>query len=212
MISIKNKRILVLAPHTDDMEFGCGGTIAKLIEEGNEVYCTAFSACEQSVRKDFPKDSLITEIKLATQVLGIPEDKLILYKFAVRTFNYHRQEILEELIKLRDTINPDIIFMPALDDLHQDHSTIALEGLRAFKLKTILCYEMIWNNLSFNTTCFFSLTEAHIGKKVAALKEYKSQAHRPYASEEFIRSLAKTRGVQIGKEYAECFQVLRLTL
>lgn len=48
MLSHK-KRVLVLAPHTDDGEFGCGGTITKLINEGHEVYYAAFSACQQSV-------------------------------------------------------------------------------------------------------------------------------------------------------------------
>jgi len=41
------------------------------------------------------------------------------------------------------------------------------------------------------------------------LKKYKSQSDRAYMSHEFIFSLAKSRGVQIGKEYAECFEVIR---
>ena len=53
-------KVLVLAPHTDDAEFGCGGTIAKLVSEGSEVHIAAFSACEQSVRPEFPKDILIS--------------------------------------------------------------------------------------------------------------------------------------------------------
>ena len=65
-----SKKILVLAPHTDDGEFGCGGTINKMIEEGNEVYYAAFSACQQSVLPQFPQDILITEVKAATKVLG----------------------------------------------------------------------------------------------------------------------------------------------
>lgn len=211
-MEIKNKKILVLAPHTDDMEFGCGGTIAKLIENHNEVYCAAFSACEQSVLKEFPKDILITEIKQAIKILGIKNENLYLYKFQVRTFKNYRQEILDEMISLRQRINPDIIFMPELNDIHQDHLTIAEEGLRAFKMKTIFCYEMVWNNISFNTSCFFELTDEQVDKKIMALNKYKSQAHRDYASEDFIRSLAKVRGVQIGRKYAECFNVIRLTM
>ena len=34
---LRAKKILVLAPHTDDAEFGCGGAIAKFIKEGKEV-------------------------------------------------------------------------------------------------------------------------------------------------------------------------------
>lgn len=84
------------------------------------------------------------------------------------------------------------------------------EGLRAFKNTTILGYELIWNNLTFNTQCFVKLEKRHIENKVNALKEYSSQGFRDYLSEEFIISLAKARGVQIGVEYAEAFEVIRL--
>jgi N-acetylglucosamine malate deacetylase 1 len=203
------KRALVLAPHTDDGEFGCGGTIAKLIENNTEVYYAAFSACEQSVLPQFPKDILVTEVKQATQKLDIKPSNLILFNYEVRTFGYRRQEILENLIRLRTELKPELIFMPSLNDIHQDHFTVAQEGLRAFKFHNILCYEVPWNNLSFNTTCFSILDEGHLQKKANALAEYKSQAHRAYANEEFIRSLARVRGVQINEQFCEAFDVLR---
>ena len=203
------KKVLVLAPHTDDGELGCGGTIARMIEEGDDVYYVAFSACQQSVLKEFPSDILITEVKSAILKLGINPDNLILYDFAVRTFNYNRQDILDKMIELRNQINPDLVFIPSVNDIHQDHNTIAVEGIRAFKNTSILAYEVLWNNLTFNTTSFVYLKESHILKKIEALKEYKSQAHRAYANEEFIRSLARTRGVQINTMYAEVFDIVR---
>jgi LmbE family N-acetylglucosaminyl deacetylase len=202
-------KVLVLAPHTDDGEFGCGATINRLISEGSEVYYAAFSACQQSVLKEFPSDILVTEVKAATRKLGIPEENLILMDYDVRTFNYRRQEILEDLIKLKHSIQPDLVFMPSVNDIHQDHYTIAFEGIRAFKFSTILCYEMPWNNFTFNTTTFFSLTEEHLQAKITALAEYRSQQHRPYANEAFIRSLATVRGVQTDKPFAEAFEVIR---
>ena len=87
-----------------------------------------------------------------------------------------------------------------------------MEGLRAFKNKIILGYELIWNNLTFDTQCFVKLEERHIRKKVDSLKEYGSQAHREYMSEDFIFSLAKTRGVQIGASYAEAFEIIRFII
>ena len=210
MISIQNKKVLVVAPHTDDAEFGCGGTIVKLLEQNNDVYCVAFSACQQSVLKEFPSDVLITEIKAATKILGIKPENLILHDYGVRTFNYHRQDILEDLVKLKNSIQPDVVFIPSMNDIHQDHYTIANEGLRAFKFSSIFCYEMPWNNLNFNTSSFVILSEEHIAKKCRALEEYKSQAHRTYANSDFIRSLATVRGTQIGAKYAECFEVIRL--
>ena len=206
------QKALILAPHTDDGEFGCGGTIAKMIEQGTEVYMAAFSACEQSVLKKYPPDILISELKNATGLLGIPSKNLFLYDYQVRIFSERRQDILQTIIELRNKINPDVVFMPSLDDIHQDHYTIAQEGLRAFKFSTILTYEMPWNNLTFTTSSFVKLEERHVQKKVEALKEYNSQSHRPYSTEAFIRALAMTRGVQINTTYAETFNVIRLII
>jgi N-acetylglucosamine malate deacetylase 1 len=205
----KKRKVLVLAPHTDDGEFGCGGTIVKLIDEGHEVFYAAFSACQQSVLPQFPSDILITEVKEATKILGVKPENLILFDYDVRTFGYHRQAILDDLIKLRAEINPDLIFMPAMNDVHQDHHTIAEEGMRAFKFKSIMSYELPWNNFSFSTSSFVHLDEKYIKTKVDALKAYQSQAHRPYSDEDFIRSVARTRGVQIGTRYAEAFEMVR---
>ena len=203
------EKILVLAPHTDDGELGCGGSIARFIEEGKEIYYAAFSTAEESLDPELPKNILEIEVKNATKKLGIKKKNLFVYKNEVRKLNYNRQEILEELILLKKKINPDIIFMPTINDIHQDHYTVAQEGLRAFKDRTILGYELIWNNISFNTTSFIILKKKYIQAKVNALKEYKSQKNRDYMSQEFIFSLAKSRGVQIGNEYAECFEVIR---
>jgi len=205
----KFKKVFVLAPHTDDGELGAGGTIAKLIEHGADVYYFAFSTAEESVPKGHPKDILRTEVVNATKKLGIKKENVIIYNYTVRKLNYARQEILEDLIKYKRMITPDLILMPSPHDIHQDHSTIAQEGLRAFKTCTILGYELIWNNLTFNTTSFIKLEDKHVQCKCNALKEYKSQEGRAYMSEDFIYSLAKTRGVQIGTKYAESFEVIR---
>jgi LmbE family N-acetylglucosaminyl deacetylase len=127
------KTVLVLAPHTDDGEFGCGGTIAKFVEEGANVFYVAFSAAEKSVPKELPSDILRTEVRLAIQELGIPVNNLLVRNFEVREFPQQRQQILEDLIVLKKEINPDLILMPCLNDIHQDHHTVAMEGLRAFK-------------------------------------------------------------------------------
>ena len=206
---IKNKRVLILAPHTDDGELGCGGSIAKMIEDNCEVFYIAFSTADASVPKGFPKNQLEVEVKAATKVLGIKKENLIIYKYEVRKLNYVRQEILEELVRLKPTIKPDVVFLPSSKDFHQDHLTVTNEGLRAFKHSTILGYELIWNNLSFNTDCFILLSKKHLNKKIKALKAYKTQDGKAYMDPDFIESLAKVRGTQIGKKYAEAFEVIR---
>lgn len=212
MLDIQGKKILVLAPHTDDAEFGMGGSISKFTEAGNTVYCAAFSACKQSVQPGFPEDILIAEVKEASAILGIKPEHLFLFEYDVRTFNAHRQEILDDIIALREKLQPDLIFIPSLNDVHQDHKVVAEEGVRAFKFASILCYELPWNNFTFTNTCFVLLTENMLETKVKAITTYRSQAHRNYANPGFIRSLATTRGVQINSQYAECFEIVRLIM
>lgn len=206
------QNILVLAPHTDDGELGLGGTISKFIEEKKNVFYAAFSTADQSVPEGFPKDILATEVKNATRKLGIPPENLFIYHYEVRKLNYVRQEILEDLVKLRKMHHFDMVFMPSSHDIHQDHTTVAQEAIRAFKMTTLLGYELIWNNLTFDTNCFIKLEERHVKAKCEALKEYKSQGFRDYTSEDFVRSLARTRGVQVGCQFAEVFEVIRLFL
>ena len=204
--------VLVLAPHTDDGEFGCGGTMARLIENGVKVTYAAFSTAAKSVPEGFPKDVLKHEVRAATGVLGIPEADLKVYDFEVRTFPTMRQDILEEMIVLQQEIDPDCVLMPALIDLHQDHKTIAEEGLRAFKRTTVMAYEIPWNNLNFSQQAYVRLEERHIQKKVDALACYASQGHRNYLREDYIRNVALTRGINIGCELAEVFEVYRWIL
>jgi len=210
--NLKIKRVLVLAPHTDDGEFGCGGTISRLIEEGAEIWYAAFSCAEESVPEGLPKDILITEVNAATKVLGIPQENLLIYRYPVRKLNFHRQEILEDMVELNKQIKPDLVFTPSKYDVHQDHFTVTQEALRAFKFTSILGYELPWNNYSFETTCFVLLDIAHVLSKLESLKCYRSQIGRKYANEEYIKGLALTRGVQVGGTYAEAFNLLRLII
>lgn len=203
------QRIIILAPHTDDGEFGCGGSISKFTGSNKEVFYIAFTLAEESIPEPFPKTILESEVKAATQVLGIKPCNLILYRHKVRNFSQDRQAILEELVSINREISPDLVFMPSLHDLHQDHSTIANEGLRAFKRATILGYEIPWNNMSFHTQCFIGISNHDLQVKIDALNCYTSQKSKFYASEDFIRSLAITRGTQVGKKYAEVFEVTR---
>ncbi|MFW5720992.1 MAG: PIG-L deacetylase family protein [Bacteroidota bacterium] len=206
------KRILILGPHTDDGEFGCGGTIARFIEEGRQVFYATFSCAEESVPEGLPKDILLNEVKESSRTLGIEPDNLLIFRYQVRKFAQYRQEILEDLVRLNKELGPDLVLMPSEHDLHQDHYTVAVEGLRAFKFTSILAYEMPWNNINFKTRSFIHLKEKHVLKKLEAVKCYRSQTGKKYANEEFIRGLAKTRGVQCGVDFAETFEVIRLII
>src|SRR3984957_2376379 len=107
------KRALVLAPHTDDGEFGCGGTMARLVEQGAEVRYVAFSIATRSLPEGFAPDTLRHEVAAATAELGIPSESLTVHDFDVRTFPEHRQEILELLIELWNVYEHEVVFPPS---------------------------------------------------------------------------------------------------
>ncbi|MEE9438883.1 MAG: PIG-L deacetylase family protein [Saprospiraceae bacterium] len=204
------KKALILAPHTDDGEFGCGGTISRLIREGCEVMYVAFSDCKESVPDGFPKDILQSEMKAATAVLKIKPDHVKILDYKVRYFPSERQRILEDLVKINKEYNPDVVFTPSRQDVHQDHSTITNECIRAFKSKSIYGYELPWNNLNLPSNCIIKLEEEDIKNKIMAIQMYKSQFGRTYSSTEYQNSLALTRGTRIGTNYAEAFDLIRI--
>ena len=89
---------------------------------------------------------------------------------------------------------------------------VAAEGLRAFKRTTVLGYEIPWNNFNFDYQAYVALDRGHVERKVSALAKYASQQHRKYADPEYIWNLARTNGINVGREYAEVFEVYRVVV
>jgi LmbE family N-acetylglucosaminyl deacetylase len=194
-------RILVLAAHTDDAEFGCGGSIARFIEEGHQVHVVAFTYCALDILKE--------EFFRSCSKMGV-EGKLL--GFEARNFARDRQGILDTMIRERDRIAPDLVLLHNTEDIHQDHGVIAQEGIRAFKGTTVLGYELPWNSLSFRSTAFIKLQERHVTKKVDAVGCYASQSHRNYSDPEAVRAQCLMRGTAIGTRFAECFEAIRYVI
>lgn len=198
---------LVLAPHTDDGELGCGATISKLIRRGEKVVYAALSVCKESLPIELDDYTLREECTNATNALGI--DELFIDYYPVRNFNTKRQLILDRLIKLRDKIQPDLVFMPSSFDTHQDHAVIFEEGRRAFGHCSILGYEMPHNNFAFAPTCYQVIQPKDIDNKLLALSKYESQKGKTYFHKSVIIAQAVLRGSQVGTKYAEAFEVIR---
>jgi N-acetylglucosamine malate deacetylase 1 len=209
---MKNNSIIILSPHTDDAELGCGGTIARMLEEDKNIHRFVFPTAEDSLPGDLPKDTLYKDFLDVTKKIGLSEDNFKIFNYQVRNLPEHRQEILEILTRLKKEINPYLVIGPSLNNYHQDHLVIANEMIRAFKsTSSIISYELPWNQVTFSNQLFFRLNRKHIDKKIELLSSYKSQLikDRAYFSSEFIYGLARTRGVQINSEYAEDFEVIR---
>lgn len=205
-----NRNVLVLAPHIDDAEFGCGGTISRLINEGSMVHYLAFSDCKESIPSHLPPDILRKELQESINKLKISSFEVL--DFPVRNFDKQRQEILQKLIDVRNLLKPDLVFTPSRSDIHQDHQVVTNESIRAFKHCTILGYELPWNCLSLSSDTIITLNDEDLNKKIEAIMCYESQSHRIYHNENYIKALAMTRGLRINKMYAEPFEMIRLII
>lgn len=209
---MNQKKILILSPHTDDAELGCGGAISKFIGEKKEVFWVVFSTCEETMPTNFTKDTLKKEFLKVIENLGLTKKSYKIFNFKVRHLHERRQDVLEELIKIRNSFKPDVVLIPSLNDYHQDHQVVSNEAIRAFKTNSsIIGYELPWNHVTFSTNLFVRLDKKHVEKKLELLQNYKSQflKERKYFSKEYVFGLAKVRGIQCNADYAEAFEVIR---
>jgi len=201
------ERVLLLSPHTDDVELGCGASVFKFREQGFEIMNVLGSSCKESLPEGYTEDTLMNEYNASMSVLGIT--KKVFLDLPVRHFPQFRQQILEEFVKINKYYKPTLVLLPCSNDIHQDHSTFYSEGLRAFKFCKILGYELPWNTQSSTHSCHIIIDEMHLNKKLECMRCYKSQNHRSYFSEDFINYLAKIRGVQAGTALAESFEMIK---
>lgn len=193
------RKVLFLAAHTDD-EITSAASLLKHIEAGDRVTYIAFSFCENT--------QLIKECLAAGKELGFHDMEIL--NFHRRIFPQQRQAILDKLIELREKISPDVVFCPSSADIHQDHNVLHQEAVRAFRDHTIFGYDMAWNNVSVTLNSHYEVTEAQVDKKIKALKNYSSQSLRSYFNEDFLKGLARVRGVQFRCQYAEAFEAIKI--
>ena len=207
------EKILVISPHTDDGELGAGGTITRWQQEGKEIHYLVFSGCELSLPNTLPKDTLRNECLRSTKILGVFPERVHILNFEVRSFPEYRQKILDTMLEYKKEINPDIIIIPCSEDIHQDHQTVYLEAIRAFKKDaSIWAYEHPWNQMVFTANVFVKLNEEHVDNKIKALKEYNSQSQRTYFDERNVRAWVASRGAMIDVPYAEAFEIVRMQI
>ena len=192
-------RILALSPHTDDAEFGAGASIARWVREGHDVTIWAFTNCgESALREEFGWASCVLRVA-----------KTFVSDFSVRHFPERRQCILDRMILNRLERAPNLVICPSRSDTHQDHAVIAAEAVRAFKGVTTLGYVLPWNTPTVSVSTWVPVTRADVERKIEALRCYKSQAHRPYATEDAVWAHARIGGLQAGCEFAEPFETIR---
>jgi N-acetylglucosamine malate deacetylase 1 len=197
------KKILAIAPHTDDIELGCGGLLSRYKDEA-DIDVVAFTSA-QPLSKGDPVEEFHSAMKLVNA-------NVTFLNFEPRVLNEQRQRVLDYLWKLNKDNNYDVVFCPSSYDKHQDHQVIHEECFRAFKKTSILGYDLLWNCRTFSTDVFVTLEEKDLQLKFKMLDCYKTQGERVFMNKDYIYDIARTRGIQIGHKYAEAYEAIRIVL
>lgn len=214
MINVdENDIVLFISGHTDDVELACGGTLAKCIRYGANVYYLGLTT---------PANSIISkkEAIKSMNVLGVSKDSFWILQHPDTGFPTVRQQILFDIEKIRDKVNPNVVLCPSYKDTHQDHSQTAWETVRAFKKtsEVILGYDICWDTIvePFNPKVFVQLSDDDLMKKIQAIKCYKSQIGRGYMNERLHKAQAIVNAIKssLSKDsnnlqYAEGFELYR---
>ena len=217
------KKILIIAPHPDDEVLGCGGTIAKYTESGNEVYlCIGTKAYTPDWSKEFIKNRK-KEIKKSNKILKIKKTYFLDFPTA-KLDTVPQKQINDELIKIFYKVRPDILFIPHSGDLNKDHRILFEASLVAarpisYKIKKIVSYEVLseteWGSpiQEFKPNFYIGISLSNLNKKIEAMAPFESEVKKyPHPrSKEIIKALAQKRGSEAGLEFAEAFSIIRET-
>ena len=216
-------KILVISPHPDDETLGCGGTILKHRDLGDEIYWLIITNVD--IKNGWDKDIINKhqkEIETVAGMYGFEKTFKLDYPTAKLDI-IPIQEIIESISKVIFEIKPEVIYLPNCSDVHTDHQITfkatysCTKNFRYPFLKKILMYETLSETefapaLPENTfipNVFVDITN-YFEKKLEIFKIYKSEvmAEPLPRSLEVIEAFDKFRGSRISKKYAEAFVLL----
>src|SRR3569623_761834 len=192
--------ILAIGAHPDDIELGCGGSLAKLAQAGASVEAVVFSKGRRGALSDSDRAA---ETETALRALGV--GKLTIYDFEDTQLWRHVSELIAVLDRHIAANPPDRVYTLFQHDRHQAHRAVyEASAISCRRVPQVLGYETPSSNPNFLTTVFETI-EDHLESKVNALRRHESQGDRLYMLEEKIRSAAHFRGVQVDLGPSEGF-------
>lgn len=224
--------ILAIGAHPDDVELGCGGTVAKFISEGKTVAIIDLTQGELGTRGT--NITRAQEAAEATKILGVSaRENLKMNDGFLQNSEEYQMMIVEVIRKYQ----PEIVLANAIDDRHPDHAKAAklvsdacfLSGLvkietsiegenqKPWRPKQIYHY-IQWKNV---TPDFAIDISDFMDKKIEACLAYKTQFYdpnsnepmTPIATKDFLESLtyrAQDLGRLCGVAFAEGFTTEKL--
>ncbi len=211
-------KILAVGAHLDDIEIACGGTLAKAVEAGHEVKVLIMSKSgytnkEGKIQRS--DDIAVIEGTNALHVLGITDINIL--DFPTKDISF-QSNVVNAIDVIMSKYNPDVIFTHHPFDTHQAHVGVSNATIAAARRKnTVFFYEPITPSgrsyVAFKPQLYVDI-ESTLDKKIASLREHKSEYNKFGAEDwvEGVRCRCGFRGYEIGKKFAEAFEVLRIEI
>ncbi|MDJ0978695.1 MAG: PIG-L deacetylase family protein [Erythrobacter sp.] len=216
---------LIVAPHPDDEVLGCGGTIARLADAGQDVHVAIVTRGYEPAFSDELVQTVRAELVEAHRILGVTKCHFLdLPAAALDTLP--GSELNAAIGGLVQEVSPDTLFLPFVGDIHRDHQLIFTAGLVAARPRSlkvpqrIYAYETLsetnWAapgvTETFAPNVFFDIG-ATLDRKLKAFACFKSQV-KDFPDErslKTIEALATLRGSTVYRSSAEGFILLRET-
>jgi LmbE family N-acetylglucosaminyl deacetylase len=198
-------KILALGAHPDDIEYGCGGTFIKFARRGEEIYFMVLT------KGEFGGDAEVRqkEQEEAMKFMGV---KKIFWGGYKDTELPNERIIISDIDRVISEINPNEVYVNYIDDIHQDHRTLAECTLAATRyVRRVFFYED-YTSVNFEPDIFVDI-ENVLEEKQELINIYSSQVAKTYPTKldmvESVKAIANFRGFQGKVKYAEGFKAFR---
>ena len=211
-------KVLIMATHPDDEILGCGGVIARHIEDGDQVYICVITIASNPEWDDEYREIKLKEQKQIDEFLGIK--KRYNMGFSVLDMNtVARGRFNVAINTFIHNLHLDIVYTHWYKDLNEQHtltSKATVIGTRLPSQCKVLMYENESTRFSLSTfrPNYYVDIGKYIDRKCEAFSFYKSEIKEyPHPrSIEGIRNHAKYRGNEVGLEYAEAFYARKVVM
>ena len=198
------RRILAVGAHPDDIELGCGGTLAKFVDSGHEVHALVMT--HGSTGGD--ESTRAAEANAGSQFLGLTG--VTVMDFPDGVLPEYGKPMIDAIETLLLRLNPDIVLTHSAHDRHQDHHAVHLATVRAARAHpAVLGYESPSATDEF-TPRFYVDIDQYVDAKARSVRIHHSQRDRSYVSAEQVKALALVRGSQGTVKHAEAFETVRM--
>lgn len=216
------KKIIVLTPHPDDETLGCGGTLLKYLNNGDQIYWLIVTGMNRQYAEE---RRTIRQKEIQRVAAAYQFTKVFQMDYpAAELDQVSTGDLINSISEVFKEIEPNVVYVPYPGDIHSDHKIVfdttmaCTKWFRYPSVKRVLVYETLSETdfaidpdiRKFNPNVFVNI-ENFLDKKIDIMNIYASEISEfPFPrSEKAIRSLAYIRGAASGYEAAESFMLLK---